>query len=155
MSKSTKVTDSMDTTIESLFVEIENKHSKNIIIGCIYNPPKNNIFMFNDYLSALLEKIGQKHCYICGDFNINLLNHESHDNTNKFIDSLLSNTLYPLTTHPTRITDKSATLIDNIFTNVLNKSISSGLFVTDISDHLPNFQVTYNMSVEKEIYQEN
>ena len=42
----------------------------------------------------------------------------------------------------------SATLIDNIYTNVLNKDISSGLFITDISDHLPAFQVTHNMTCQ-------
>ena len=32
---------------------------------------------------------------------------------------------------------------------MLNKSISNEFFVTNISDNLHNFQVTYNMSVEK------
>ena len=40
----------------------------------------------------------------------------------------------PLITHPTR--PMSYTLIDNIFTNVLNRNIHSGLFTTYVSDHL-------------------
>ena len=49
--------------------------------------------------------------------------------------------LYPLIDKPTRITDHSATLIDNIFTNELDSNINSGLLISDISDHLPIFVV--------------
>ena len=49
--------------------------------------------------------------------------------------------LYPLIDKPTRITDHSATLIDNIFTNELDSKINSGLLISDISDHLPIFAV--------------
>ena len=38
---------------------------------------------------------------------------------------------------PTRITDTTATLIDNIFTNNVDCQIASGLVMADISDHLP------------------
>ena len=43
-------------------------------------------------------------------------------------------------TLPTRLTDHSSTLIDNIFSN-FNKphSHSSGVFVSNISDHFPYF----------------
>ena len=48
---------------------------------------------------------------------------------------------FPLITRPTRITSHKASLIDNIFTNEpLNQSLS-GLFLNDISDHLPIFAV--------------
>ena len=47
--------------------------------------------------------------------------------------------LYPLIDKPTRITDFSATLIDNIFTNELHHNITSGILFNDISDHLPIF----------------
>ena len=57
--------------------------------------------------------------YLCGDFNINLLNSESHNGTKDFIEMLYSLGLYPLIDRPSRITSNSATLIDNIFTNEL------------------------------------
>ena len=53
-----------------------------------------------------------------------------------------AHSFYPLISKPTRITDQSATLIDNIFTNNLEKDLTSGLFYTHISDHLPLFQIT-------------
>ena len=48
---------------------------------------------------------------------------------------------FPLITRPTRITEHKASLIDNIFTNdPLSQSVS-GLFISDISDHLPIFSL--------------
>ena len=54
---------------------------------------------------------------IMADFSINLLNYESHNNTNEFIKSMVSHHLLPHILQPTRATDHSATIIDNIFTN--------------------------------------
>ena len=39
--------------------------------------------------------------------------------------------MYPRIDRPTRITDSSATLIDNIFTNVYNTQLNSGVWVVD------------------------
>ena len=47
--------------------------------------------------------------------------------------------LYPLIDKPTRITDTSATLIDNIFTNELHHNLISGILFNDISDNMPIF----------------
>ena len=57
--------------------------------------------------------------------------------------------LYPLIDKPTRITAYSATLIDNIFTNELGSTISSGLIINDISDHLPIFAICKYKDVQR------
>ena len=44
-------------------------------------------------------------------------------------------------TKPTRITCKSATLIDNILAKRLNEDDLSGILYTDLSDNLPIFAV--------------
>ena len=49
--------------------------------------------------------------------------------------------MFPLTNKPTRITNRSATLIDNIFYNAFGISHNSGILVNDISDHLPFFAI--------------
>ena len=49
--------------------------------------------------------------------------------------------LYPLIDRPSRITNHSFTIIDNIFTNAANYETSSGLLISDISDHLPVFAI--------------
>ena len=129
---------------ESIFAEIIQPGSKNIIIGCIYKPPEASVSDFNTSISNTLSTISfeNKLSYIMGDFNINLLNSDSHQPTNDFINLMTSNSLYPLISKPTRITDSSATLIDNIFTNNLEYNMVSGIFYADLSDHLPVFQIT-------------
>ena len=47
--------------------------------------------------------------------------------------------LYPLVDRPTRISNHSFSLIDNIFTNVTNHKVTGGILVSDITDHLPIF----------------
>ena len=78
-----------------------------------------------------------------GDFNISILNSQSHQPSNEFINLMVSNSLYPLISKPTRLTSATATLIDNIFTNNLEHCMNSGIFYSDLSDHLPIFQVTH------------
>ena len=46
---------------------------------------------------------------------------------------------------PTRITSYSNTLIDNIFSSVIDPSIISGNVTATISDHLPLFSIIPNM----------
>ena len=55
--------------------------------------------------------------------------------------------LYPLITKPSRITDITATLIYNIFTNGLQFQVNSDLLITDISDHLSVFAICDNQFV--------
>ena len=81
--------------------------------------------IFNcNYLNNLLENISkeQKLIFLLGDFNVNLLNYDEHNQTNEFLDSLASNSFLPLILQPTRITSHSNTLIDNIFSNVIDPS---------------------------------
>ena len=54
---------------------------------------------------------------------------------------MFSSSFYPLISRPTRITSTSATLIDNIFVNSFEDNFTTGLLLTDISDHLPIFQI--------------
>ena len=76
-----------------------------------------------------------------GDFNINILNSQSHQSM-LMINPFLTNRMFALISKPTRITCSTATLIDNIFTNNLEQSMSSGILYTDLSDHLLIFKVT-------------
>ena len=65
--------------------------------------------------------------------------------TNEFLDSLASNSFISLILQPTRITSHSTTLIDNIFSNVIDPDIISGNLTATISDHLPQFAIIPNM----------
>ena len=100
-----------------------------------------------NYLNKLLENISkeQKSIFLLGDFNVNLLNYNEHNQTNELLDSLASNSFIPLILQPTRITSHSNTLIDNIFSNVIDPDIISGNFTVTISGHLPQFSIIPNM----------
>ena len=93
----------------------------------------NTIFSDSIYNSSL---------FVCGDFNIDLLKKCEHVGTTTFIDAKYSIGLYPLIDKPSGITQYSATLIDNIFTNELTNQIISGLLINDISDHFPILSLT-------------
>ena len=132
------------TSMESMFIEIDNKERKNTVIGNIYRPPNCDIKKFLNEFELLTSKINKenKNCFLLGDFNINLLNIESNEETNQFLDILYSSCFIPLISQPTRITSHSSTLIDNIFTNVIDIDESlNGLICADISDHLPIFHI--------------
>ena len=106
----------------STFIEIVNPKISNIIVGVIYRHSSTDLTDFNcNYLNKLLENISkeQKSVFLLGDFNVNLLNYNEHNQTNEFLDSLASNSFIPLILQPTRITSHSNTLIDNIFSNVI------------------------------------
>ena len=89
----------------------------------------------NDILVKLESE--RRDVYIMGDFNIDLLNYNTHCKTTDFLDLMFSFNMYPLISKPTRITSYKASLIDNIFTNTIHKSKYSGLIYSDLSDHFP------------------
>ena len=60
---------------ESVWVEISNNKSKNIVCGCIYRHPRYQQADFLEYMDSTLHKITKenKEIYLCGDFNIDFL----------------------------------------------------------------------------------
>ena len=69
------------------------------------------------YLTPLLEKLNRedKFCFLMGDFNINLMKINSEYYNSLFYDTMCSYLFTSFVIQPTRVTDKSKTLIDNIF----------------------------------------
>ena len=67
---------------------------------------------------------------------------EKHQPTDDFLNTMSSFCFQPQILQPTRITDHSATLIDNTFFNLLQHFKISGNVIYDISNHLPlNFLI--------------
>ena len=73
------------------------------------------------------------------------MNYNEHNHTNEFLDSVASNSFIPLILQPTRITSHSNTLIDDIFSNVIDPDIISGNLTAIISEHLPQFSIIPNI----------
>ena len=49
---------------------------------------------------------------------------------------------------PTRVTNDSATIVDNIFTNNIDNSMSSGNITTDFSDHYSQIISVKNQKID-------
>ena len=74
-----------------------------------------------------------------GDFNVDLLKIDNHDESNLFYNVLTANGFRPLVLQPTRVIKSSATLIDNIFLNDCVVKSKGGNVVSSISDHFAQF----------------
>ena len=72
-----------------------------------------------DFMNTLFDKLTEenKPSAMSGDFNLNLIKYTQNRGVNQFLENILSNNFIPHITLPTKVTEKSATLIDNIFTN--------------------------------------
>ena len=91
--------------------------AKYFYVPSSYRHPKTDLTLFLNEFYATIDKISKenKHCVIMGDFNIDLLDYESHHLTEEYINTMNSLSFQPMITKPTRITDHSATLIDHFF----------------------------------------
>ena len=133
--------------LESVFIEIINRKGKNTIVGCIYRHPCMEGTEFNDaFLQNFLEKFSDenKEIIIMGDFNIDILKYDTNSNSAMFLDSMYENLLLPYIISPTRVTPRSQTLIDNIFSNIIEKDVISGNITTALSDHYMQFVLFKN-----------
>ena len=93
--------------------------------------------MFNaefDTFVSTISEVGYP-SYICGDFNINLLKIHTKTHYNTFFENILSSIFFLKITLPTLICDTSSTLIDSIFSNVIESNTKSGILTGHISDH--------------------
>ena len=134
---------------EWLFIEAEVDKNA-IVIGTVYKPPDTNVNIFNDHCKDLQRKISneRKKCIIMADFNIDLLKIDTNGQTTYFIHGMFASTFYPTISGPTKVTQQTATLIDNIITNMHEYPVTSGILYNDISDHFPVFNF-YSMERSK------
>jgi exonuclease III len=94
--------------------------SNSFTIICTYRSPTGNFPYFLNQSEIILNKIYKTSTEIilCGDLNINYFN----DNSRKYLlDSLLASfSLFSTVKFPTRISNNSCTLIDNIYRHVFS-----------------------------------
>ena len=135
---------------ESIWVKIKMKSGHDKIIGNVYRPnsaPKANLEkalqIHNQIIDNILRNKNHAKCeiQILSDFNVNMLNFETHGPTNDYINSLISRSFLPLITLPTRIKNQSATLIDHIWSNKVCHVYNSGILINSLSDHFPVFYI--------------
>ena len=142
-----------DSEMESIFIEIDKcvyNTNSNIIIGVIYRMPNACVDVFTDRLTDIMNVIEKEHklCYIMGDLNIDFLKADDHKSTGALLDVLYSYNVFPLITKPTRVTEKTATLIDHIWTNNFDVDTHhiQGILCTSMTDHYAIFHIAGNTS---------
>ena len=106
--------------LKPTFIEICNPKKTNVIISCIYKHRNKNV-------NELLDKLPKENetIFLPGDFNINLLNHDTHPPTHEFLDLLLSADFLAHIIQSTRVKSNSKKLIDNILSNMTVPNIIS------------------------------
>ena len=146
------VFDLMEENIEHCGIEIATK-GRNIMCTSVYRPPNTNVKIFNQMISLLMEKIksDSRMDVVYGmDHNLDFLKSTLHRDTNTFINCILDNALLPCITRPTRITNQSSTLIDNILLNCrLHARQRSCIIIHDLSDHFPSLTILENTKTNK------
>lgn len=126
-------------------IELSHKtpNGKKYTICNVYKPPNIAIDEFKLYVeefTTLLTIIREKRrtAFVCGDFNIDLLQIHENANYNNFFEQVIGCGYIPKITLPTRIQNPGrCSLIDNIYSNMIdeNDESLSGALLNDISDH--------------------
>ena len=142
--------------LESIFAEIKTRQGT-LIIGSMYRPPHTKEKQFlTDYEVLLRQLKKEKDKDIGMDHNMDLLKVSKHKHTQSFLDLNLVEDLLPTITKPTRISKNCATLLDNIFiSRKLQCSFTSGILVTDLSDHLPTLVCLKDLRHEARVQKNN
>ena len=138
-----------DSEMESVFIEIDSTYfgtSSNVVIGIVYRMPDSSVEVFNERITDIMNVIHRvkKVCYLLGDLNIDLFKCDDHKPTSNFLDTMYSYNMFPLIVKPTRVTEKSATLIDHIWTNNfdVHSQHKQGILLTSMPDHYGIFHIT-------------
>ena len=125
----------MTPYLECLFVECRQPLNQPVMLGVVYRPPNSDVTLFNSDILAILNGLNlnnSKFSIIAGDFNLNLLNASSHAPTGDFLNNMMSFYFLPTICKPTRISDTSATPIDNIFINCIKQEYCSEIVYNDV-----------------------
>ena len=130
--------------LESTFVEIINCKKVTLLLDFFIKVLLWILLSLRNFSSwQTVQK--NKHVFLLGDFNIDLLSFNDHQLTNEFLHSLASNSFIPYILQPNRLTTHSKTLIDNIFSNLISHEAIPGNVTGAIFGHLPQYLFVPNV----------
>ena len=128
-------------SIEALFVTITNTPEP-LTVGVVYRPPNSSLEEFNQEYEKLISELGGKKAYILGDYNINLLQASPSSLEDRFQEIIFSSGFSPTISIPTHQMPHCArTCIDNIHSNDIDSTITTGVILDKISHHHPVFLI--------------
>ena len=118
----------MPDTLEMIYVEIHLPHSRSFLVSTWYRPPSAEIQLFDEYEKFVQScNIEHKQLILMGDINSDYAKtpFDVRTRTLQFISSVYQ--LVQLIKEPTRVTKTSATIIDLIFTNLVDNTATFGV----------------------------
>jgi len=108
----------------------------------IYRHPSPNSQAFPLAFTNVLEIMhsGKSNYIIGGDVNLNFLKYQIDTHITDYVNSILSLGCISLINKPTRFSSNhQPSLLDHIYTNIVDVNTTTGIALYDISDHLPTF----------------
>ena len=130
------VSQKSEPEFESILVELKNANKE--LIGATYRPPNTDPQKFIAAYDELTNRYKHRRLTIGIDHNMDLIKSDKHDPTQTYLELNFDRGLVPTITKPTRVTNTSATLIDNIFCSLdMLSYYETHVILTDISDHFP------------------
>ena len=136
--------------MEGLVIKVKGDTLTNPFIICnVYRPPISMIPVLREFLNELAPvqsvvnslDTPNHNVILAGYFNINLLKVNENLLYGEFLDLLMSHSLNPQITLPSRFSTNNGILIDNIFSKLFNPSASTcaGIHINRLYDHKPCF----------------
>ena len=122
--------------IEALLLEVKHEHQKPFLLVYTYRPPSSNQNWTLE-IENILEQVytENKEILLLGDFNINLL--ETITYAQNWLQIMDAINLMQLVQTPTRVTDRSSTLIDHAYSKREENIVDVHVPHYAISDHYP------------------
>ena len=121
---------------EIISTEISRENDKNILLSFCCRPPNSDSENLSTFLqNNIIEKSvsEKKISYLIGDFNMNCLKYHENAKTKYFYDNIFEKGAIPIINRPTRISEHSASLVDNILTtDIFNNSLKKGIIESDV-----------------------
>ena len=131
-------------SVEAIWLEFCQKKTASAYICSLYRNPACTSEWMNDFMT-MMDKIPENaDVILLGDFNFDLFNKQDSWLT---VTSMLG--LSQLITTSTRVTSKTQTLIDHIYTNNVVKVINPSIVQSSLSDHYAIF-CTYHAKLPKQ-----
>ena len=145
--KYTRRSDLESSDVELIWLEINLMNTKPFLIGSVYRPPNACARWIKDF-SNQVEKAASlaEEIHFLGDFNINLLSDDEQYRT--WSHSFEAYDIAQMVNEPTRVTAKSATLIDHIYTNRPDTITACFVPAVALSDHYPVCFTRHTSKVE-------
>ena len=124
--------------LENIFFDLLLPKSKPVLVGILYRPPNSSGFLKK--LNAAISKtknFDNQEVFILGDLNIDLTGStvRKSNGIKRYKEFCSLHGLEQLIQEPTRITEKSETLLDHIISNSAQKVSQCGVLNLGLSDH--------------------